>query len=220
MMDFADYCPPVVVERVQHADLASGENRGLFSWIASEAELECQVHAVKAVADRLDAESHPQVIDDFSRSVATYARLLTPEAVASVQAAYLRFPYLEAYADGYFAGLRLTGIDIRDRLRGRIREDWSFTHPRRDAATWHYYLYLASLGEPGALDALAAKIADTDNGNDATNLLQSLSELKAEGVDEVLALYLNDTRRADDPEGPGLMIAESVRIFMQMRAIE
>jgi hypothetical protein len=219
-MDFADYCPPVVVERVQHADLASRENRRLFSWIASEAALECQVHAVKAVADRLDAESHPQVIDDFSNSVATYARFLASEAVASIMAAYLRFPYFEENASDYFAGLRLTGIDIRDHLRDRIREDWTFSDPWQDAATWHYYMYLASLGEPGAIEALAAKIAGTDDGNDATNLLQSLSELKAEGVPEVLALYENDTRRADAPDGPGPTIAESVKFFMEMRSIE
>jgi hypothetical protein len=219
-MDFADYCPPIVVERVQKADLASAENSGLFSWIANEAELECQVHAIKAVAERLTADSHPQVIDDFSNSVATYARLLPPEAVASIRAAYLRFPYFEANASDYFAALRLTGIDIRGHLKGKIREDWAFTQPRRDAATWHYYMYLASLGEPGAIDALAAKIAETDNGNDATNLLQSLSELKAEGVTEVLRLYENDLRRADDPEGPGMTIAESVAVFLQMRSVQ
>ena len=219
-MDFVDICPPVVIERIQGADLASDENSELFAWIASESPLECQVQSVSAVAERLNEGSHPLVIDDFCASVATYARFLTPEALARIRAAYLRFPYYDHIASNYFLGLRLNAIDIHKRLKNKVVEDWSFTQPRLGAATWHYYSYLASLGEPGAIEALADKIAATKNGNDATNLLQSLSELQAEGVDDVLRQYENDTRRADDPEGPGMMISENVKAFLLIRSME
>lgn len=219
-MDYIDSCPPVVIERIQSADLASSDYGGLFSWIANESSLECQVQSVAAVADRLTDRSHPAVVDDFSGSVATYARFLTPESIARIKAAYLRFPYQESIAFNYFGGLRRSSIDIRDFLRTRVVEDWTFTHPRQAAATWHYYMYLAALGEPGALDALARKIAQTEDGNDATNLLQSLSELKSEGVVEVLRRYENDMRRADDPEGPGMTISEYVKIFLMNQSTQ
>ena len=50
------------------------------------------------------------------------------------------------------------------------RPPQGFTHPRRDAETWHYYLYLASLDTPGAYEKLEAKIAATANGNDWATL--------------------------------------------------
>jgi hypothetical protein len=160
------------------------------------------------------------VVGDFCGSVATYARFLDPEIRDSVAAAYRRMPYSDAIAMAYFDGLRQTGIDLRDRLLGRFREDWSFAQPRLNAATCLYYLYLASLGEPGALDRLAEKIAATKDGNDATNLLRSLADLRAPGVAEVLRRYADDQRRADDPEGPGMTIAENVKLFLSMRPAE
>jgi hypothetical protein len=217
VMDFVAICPPAVVDRVRETDLTAAAGSTLFSWIASQSELQCQIAALEAVAKRLKSTSHPQVIDDFAASAATYARFLTPEVVDAVRVAFEHVPYSEAIAANYFLALRLNRIDLRDHLRAKVREDWSFEHPNLNAATWHYYMYLASLGETGALERLAGKIADTANGNDATNLLQSLSELKAEGVDEVLRSYLGDKRTADATEGPGPTIAESVRNFLMMR---
>lgn len=216
-MAFVDSCPPIVVERVMRVDLGSGENSELFSWIAGQAPLECQVQAVAAIAGRLNRDSHPEVIADFCSSVATYARFFTPLALEQIKHAYLRMPYSDTIALPYFLGLRQTGIDIRDHLASRVKVDWSFTHPRNNAATWHYYLYLASLGEPGALDALADKIARTKNGNDATNLLESLSKLPGEPVAAILRSYATDQRRADGTEGPGATIAETVNIWLMMR---
>lgn len=216
-MAFVDSCPPIVVERVMRVDLGSGENSELFSWIAGQAPLECQVQAVVAVAGRLNRDSHPQVIADFCGSVGTYARFFTPLALEQIKHAYLRVPYSDGIAASYFLGLRLTGLDIRDHLKPRVKEDWSFTHPRSEAATWHYYLYLASLGEPGALDRIAEKIADTKNGNDATNLLESLSELPGKEVADILRRYENDSRTSDGTEGPGPMISENVKVWLMMR---
>jgi hypothetical protein len=218
-MDFVAICPPAVVDRVRETDLSASSASTLFSWIASQSELDCQVAALEAVAKRLKATSHPQVIADFAASAATYARFLTPEVVERVREAFEHVPYSEDIAATYFLALRTNRIDIRPLLRAKVREDWSFEHPNLNAATWHYYMYLAALGEPGALDRLAQKIADTRNGNDATNLLQSLSELKADGVDEVLKSHLGDMRTADATEGPGPTIDESVRAFLAMRAM-
>lgn len=219
-MVILDTCPPAVIERIETADLGSSENAMLFSWIASMAELECQAAAVPAVAERLTARSHPLVIDDFCSSVATYARFLPEGALGRVRAAYRRIPYRDAYAPSYFAGLRATGTDLRAHLKPRVTEDWSFTHPRRNAATWHYYLYLASLGETGALERLAEKIAATEYGNDVANLLASLAELKADGVDEVLRRYVDDPRTSDAPEGPGATVGELAQIHLLTRSAE
>ena len=216
-MAFVDDCPPIVVERVMREDLRSGDSAGLFSWIAVNASFDCQVKALIAVAERMDKNSHPHMISDFTSSVATYAPFLTPLAIEKIAHAYVRFPYVESVASPYFAGLRETGIDIRQHLARRVAIDWSFEHPRQNAATWHYYLYLASLGDQQAIDALAKKLASTENGNDLTNLLQSLSEVKGESVTNLLKLYENDTRHADGVEGPGMMISENVKIWLSLR---
>lgn len=216
-MDYTSLCPPSVADLIRQSSLESPDSGTLFSQIASRSALDCQVAAVGAIADRLTPYSAPQAMDDFFGAVATYARFLPPEDIAAVRDAYLRIPYQPAFALNYFGGLMATRIDIRGRLKNRVAEDWSFTQPRRDAGTWHYHLYLASLGDRQALAALAAKIAATRDGNDATNLLQSLSELKADGVDAILLSYANDPRTADGTEEPGLPISENVKIMMMMR---
>jgi hypothetical protein len=157
------------------------------------------------------------VIDDFANSVATYARFMDRDGIAAVREAYLRVPYDPAIALNYFLGLREPGIDLRSHLRLKVVPDWSFTDPRQDAATWHYYIYLATLGEPGALEALADKVAATEDGNDVTNLLASLAELKLKEVDAILRSYAEDQRTADGVEGPGLPISANVELWLMMR---
>lgn len=208
-------CPPAVIEYVQKVNLASSENSELFSWIATNASLECQVDSLGAVAERLDDLSHPQVIDDFCASAATYARFLTPEMKKKVRAAYLRFPYYQSTAMNYFNGLRYNQIDVRSHLIGKITEDWTFKHPRLNAATWHYYLYLASLEDPDAYEALKKKLAATVSGNDATNLIKSLAEVRTERTKKILLQYRQDTRRAEGPEGPEQTIAETVSLLLR-----
>lgn len=217
-MDFIDVCPPIVVERLMNIDLTSSENAPLFSWVAEQSSLNCQIQSVIVVASKLNANSHPQIISDFCGSVATYSGFFTPLAIDQIKQAYLRVPYYESIAPSYFIGLRDTKIDIRDHIKTIVGEpDWSFTHPRKNAATWHYYLYLASLHEPGAIDALAQKISDTRNGNDATNLLESLSQLKGQHVTKVLKQYENDDRHADGTNSPALKISENVKFWLENR---
>jgi len=208
-------CPPAVIQHVQTVDLAASENSDLFSWIAENSSLECQVHSLVAVAERLDDTSHAQVIDDFCGSVATYARFLEPEAKEKIKLSYLRFTYYPSIAMNYFNGLRYSQIDTRPQLKGTIKEDWTFNHPRQKAETWHYYMYLASLDEPGAYEALEKKLAAIKNGNDLTNLIKSLADLRTERTKNILLQYSKDTRRADSPVGPGQMIAETVSILLE-----
>ena len=67
-----------------------------------------------------------------------------------------------------FRWLRMNRIDNRDYVRPQMVEDWTFTDPgAENAATWHYYLYLASLDTPDAMDRLTEKIATTEDGNTA-----------------------------------------------------
>lgn len=215
-MEFSEMnCPPAVIEYVQTIDLTSSDNSMMFSWIEEHADLVCQVHSLVAIARRLDARSNPQVIDDFCSTAATYAPYLKQGAKEAVRAAYLRFPYDSSISMGYFNGLRYNNIDIREHLQGKIPLNWSFVHPRdADAETWDYYLYLASLEQPGAYDALAAKIAQTEDGNDVTNLIQSLADLKTEQTKNILLKYKQDERHAEGPHGPAMKIGETVSIIL------
>ena len=219
-MDYVDVCPAAVVERIELADLGSSDAGTLMTWIASQGNFDCTVASVVGIGERLSSRSHPVVIADFCGSVASYASSFDRGQLAKIRAAYLRIPYDPTIALTYFMGLRATGIDIRDHLRLKVRIDWNFVHPRQNAPTWHYFMYLASLGEPGALEDLAAKIAATANGNDATNLLESLAELQVPGVDAILRSYANDRRRADGTEEPGLPISENVKMWLAMRGTE
>lgn len=218
-MEFVEICPPVVVERVRAADLASIDSAGLLDWVARESSQRCEILSVPEVADRLNAESHPSALRAFLDGVASYGQHFSPEARERIRQAYLRIPYNGFYGNAYFAGLRHTGIDLRAEIREWFVEDWSFTDPfDPGAATWQYYLYLASLDEPGALDRLARKIAETSYGNDVGLMLRSLHSLEHPGVTEILRSYINDTRHRDGMTGPGMPIAEYARLLIQFRS--
>lgn len=215
MKTSAANCPDNVRKQIQSADLTTSESSTLFAWIAENSPLECQVHAVGVVAERLGADSDPQVIDDFCGAAATYAKFLAPEDRIKVKDAYTRFLYRDSIALNYFGGLRRNQIDIRAQLTGKVEEDWTFDNPRRDAATWHYYLYLASLDTPGAYEALRKKLTDTANGNDLTNLIKSLAELRTPRTKDILLEYRDDMRTADSPVGPGMTVSETVKILLE-----
>jgi hypothetical protein len=186
----------------------------LFSWIEENSKQECVVHCVTLVAKRLDNACDPQVISDFCGTTATYAKFIKPDARREIKAAYLRFEYNQSIARQYFIGLRYNQIDVRPQLKHKIKEDWSFKRPRKNAATWHYYLYLASLNEPGAYIALAKKLAATKDGNDATNLIKSLADLKTKQIKDILLKYKEDERHSDGPDGPGPTIAQTVTALL------
>jgi hypothetical protein len=217
-MDYVDVCPPAVVTAIREADLRSYDSRNLITWAETEAGRDCAVAALDAVAQRLSPDSDLAVIDLFWNAVATYAPMLDADQTETVRLAYMRVPYNPDLSFNYFLGLRNTGIDIRGRLRNRVPIDWRFTSTRRNAATWDYYLYLASLDEPGALKALARKIAETESGNDVTQMLRSLSDLRVAGVDDILKSYADDPRRADGVSGPGLPISTNVELMLLRRS--
>ncbi|MGG7567785.1 hypothetical protein ACQ5SO_16660 [Rhodovulum sp. DZ06] len=208
------HCPPAVVERVGEADLAGEDSVGLLDWVAENAELRCQVLALAAVADRAGPETHPLMVADLCFAAATYASALSDAGRARIGATYRRMPYRKSSSFPWFLGLRENRIELRDRMAPLVIEDWSFTHPRRDAETWDYYLYLAVMGTPGAYEKLEAKLKATLDGNDATNLIRSLAELKTPEVRAILEPYRDDQRTSDGTEEPGPTIAETVGILL------
>lgn len=216
-MNYVDICPPAVVYQIQQADLRSSDSSNLITWVEQNSDRQCTVAAIEAIAGRLGADSDLSVIDLFCNAVASYARMLNDDQKAIIRAAYLRFPYNPAISFNYFLGLRENHIDLRDALRDKVGIDWNFVSPRRNAQTWDYYLYLATMGEPGALEALAAKIADTKGGNDVALLLESLSDVPGKGVDDILKTYADDQRTDDNVSGPGLPIADTVRNLLMIR---
>lgn len=215
-MDYVDICPPAVVERVQITDLESDDASDLLSWVEQQGNMACTVAVVAAIAERLPSRSPPSVVDSFASSVATYGDQLDRDELAQVRNAYLRVSYSPSISHNYFLGLRLTHIDIRDHLRMKVRIDWSFSHPRKDAATWDYYLYLASLGDQDALADIAAKIAKTENGNEVGTYLASLAETKLPGVEAILRQYENDPRKVDGANGPTAPLSDMVKVWLLM----
>jgi len=216
-MDFVEICPPVVVAHVRGTDLAVEASHRLFAWMRQEASPECRRAALAEIAGRLDGTAHPAVVEAFAAAVAGHARFLPAATLQAVAEAYGRMPYAPEIARTYFHALRVTGIDVRDMLRGRLTEDWSFAQPYSGAATWHYYLYLASLGEPGALEALADRIARTERGNETALFLRSLAQLPGDAVTEVLRAYAEDPRRVDGMTGPGAPVSVIVAGLLAAR---
>ncbi len=208
-------CSAEIVDLITKTDLTAAGASAIFSSLRDHPPVTCQVRAIEAIAKRIDAQTDPLVMSEFGGWAATLSKFLIPAVVAEIKAAYQRFPYTDSIALSYFLGLRQNAIDIRDRLKDQVPEDWSFSHPRgQDAATWHYYLYLASLEDPAAFPALSQKIAATENGNDAANLLADLSQVKVAGVRQIIESYADDTRHTDGPNGPGAMISELVPIWL------
>ncbi len=216
-MDYVNYCPPAMVERIRGADFRQADASDLFNALARGASIDCQIAAIEAVAKRLDGDSDVSVVATFCMAVATNAPQLEPETREAVREAYLRMPYSPAIASAYFGALREAKIDITDHLKRRFRENWDFQRLDETAATWHYYLYLASLDQPGALERLADKVAAMENPTEVTHLLNSLAKLPNPGVDAVLERYLGDKRRAEGVSGPGLEVGKNVEILLMMR---
>lgn len=216
-MDYVNVCPPAIVYRIQEADLKSSASSDLLTFVQGAGDRRCVLAATEAVARRISALTDPQVFGAFANTVASYASDFEPDQIPVIREAYLHYPYNRKISGEYFAGLRRTGIDLRDELRGKIHPNWSFATPYSEGDTWDYYMYLASLEEPGALEALAAKIAETKGGNDVTLFLTSLADLPGPAVDAVLHRYAHDTRTADGVDGPAMSLADTVTHLMSMR---
>ncbi len=216
-MNYVDICPPSVVYRIQEADLRSSADADLITWVEVTAGRKCAIAALEPIAKKLKADSDLSVVDLFFNAVAGYAPMLDDTQKDFIREAYLHFPYNPAISGNYFLGLRYARIDLRDELKGHVRINWGFKDPDRNAATWDYYLYLAAMDEPGALDAISDKIADTKNGNDATLLLLSLADLHGKEVDAILQSYANDSRTADGVSGPGRPISKTIERLMRTR---
>lgn len=211
-------CSPAM-ERIPALDFSKEESSAIFDSIDTAPEWgKCAAAAVVQIADKLNAQSARTVLAQFCGAVATYAKFFSADDLARIRAAYVRFPVLHDDSRMYFLGLEATHLDLRAHLKGKLTANWSFPSIRRDDETWNHHRYLASLGEPGALEALAKKVATTKHGNDAYLFLLDLSESKIDGVEAVIRRYENDSRRTDTPNGPGIMISQWVQVWLKTRA--
>jgi hypothetical protein len=185
----------------------------------------CARELVHFLSEHVDGSTHGSLRDGYYGTVATHARFLPKDTLDAVEAAYLRTGFDRQNGRSYFLGLRESRIDLRAFLKTRVgQNDWSsFSGPSanatEDATTWYYYLYLASLETPGALEAIERKVRATKSGNDVANLLSDLAELKRTparaGVRRIIASFANDPRHTDGPNGPGLQLSQVIPLQLQ-----
>ncbi len=216
----ADLCPPAVLQIIEQADIQTADGDALFGAVQEGTSLGCQLYALTTIAERLNSTASLTLVDAFAETTAMYARVLQPEHLDPIKNAYLRMPYDGSIAPSYFAGLRANRIDIREHLAERMTEDWSFVHPRdENAATWHYYLYLATLGTEGAMERLSEKMDAAETPNDLANLLRSFADVPGREATRVIRGYAKDDRRADGVDGPGtgIAIADAVEQILAYR---
>lgn len=214
-----DHCPAEIVSEVKAADLRRPAGDDIFYVVESQdAGPVCVLASTLYLAPKMTARVHGDVQTGFLTSVATYAGLFPAEALPLLAEAMTRLPRTDENAFIYFSALRLNQLDLRDKLEGTILPDWSFAHPRdADATTWHYYLYLASLGDAEALDALIDKIDSTEDATNAYALLTDLTELPDSRVTQVLRRYASDDRLTRGSSGPGASLGELVQILLDQR---
>ena len=213
------HCPAEIVSEVKAADLRRPAEDDIFYIVESQdAGPVCVSASTLYLAPKMTARVHDTVQTGFLTSVATYAGLFPAEALPMLADAMTRLPRSDQNSYIYFAALRLNQLDLRHQLAGTILPDWSFAHPRdTDATTWHYHLYLASLGDTDALDALIAKIDSTEDATNAYSLLTDLAELPDPRVTQVLRRYAGDDRLTRGPNGPGASLGELAQILLDQR---
>lgn len=226
--DYGTSCSPETLKKARSIDLRTDEAntffRDRFNGGDAKGE-ECVRELIHLVSERIEASTHYSLRDGYYGTVATYARFLPKDTMAAVEAAYLRTGFDRENSRSYFLGLRATRIDLRAFLKTRVgKDDWSsFSGPSanatEDATTWYYYVYLASLETPGALEAIERKVRATKSGNDVANLLTDLAELKSTpakaGVRRILASFANDPRHTDGPNGPGMKLSQAIPLELQ-----
>lgn len=210
--DVDSECPPELAAQIRAANLAVESTGQLIGDLnGGGSTVRCQSLLIVELGSRVASEAvHSEVMREWLGSVATYSRFFDDDDRQKLTAVYAGMPANSEHMFTYYSSLVVARIDIRDRLRGSVDLDWNVGERPRESETWQHMLYLASFDEPGALDAIAGKIAATPSGHTVTILLQSLGTVRTDAVREVLQRYADDTRRADGSSGPGPTIAQTV----------
>lgn len=220
-MDYSElisqHCPAPYVAEARGLNAASpaGED-ALWDMLANpDASDACRSALLAYLSDRIGPDTASGVLGAYFTYATRAAKAhdgATMERIASA-AARVDIEAAPEIAPTYFGALRALRIDVRPALSATLATGWGAPDPRD--ATWQYHLYLADLGTPGAMDALAKRLAATVSGNDATNLINSLATLRSPAAKKVIEGYRDDQRRATGTEGPGLSIAQTVEILLR-----
>ncbi|MBT0956276.1 hypothetical protein IV417_02660 [Alphaproteobacteria bacterium KMM 3653] len=216
-MDFVELvnatCPPGIAAQVQ--GFRGGAAEGGRYWdLTPELGGVCGSNVLGLLAERVDARSDGVFLAAYFAQASDHVATNTAQVRERIAQAAARVD-IEARPDlarGYFTALRLNRIDIREALALRPIAPMQGGEFRQ--LGWQYHLYLASLDTPGALAAMASHVEGIASGNDVTNLLRSLVELRRRDVRALLETYRGDQRHADGPNGPGATIAQSVAIWI------
>ena len=216
---FLDNCPVEIVAEVKAADLIRPIGEDIFFTVEnSNAGPVCALASTLYLAPKISRRSSLEVQIGFLSSAATYAGLFPVDSLPAIADAILKIQRTNENTFIYFKALRLNKIDVRTVLFGSVVPNWAFQHPRdMDAATWHYNLYLASLGEDDALNALIDKVQTTMDATAVYALLVDLAELPAKEVTQLLRSYLDDTRSTRGSNGPGATLGELVPVLVDRR---
>lgn len=207
-------CPIGIATEIRTigSDLSAGDKL----WeIAPTLDPECGSNVLALLSSKVDAGTDPLFLSAyFSEAVRLSAsntpaiRQLVGDAASRVE--ITQHPDL---ARSYFSALIANNIDIRPVLIQKNIPMLSGNEFR--SLPWQYHLYLVALDTPHAIQMIERHLLTVQNGNDATNLLTSLANIRKPDVRRVLQSYSDDTRHADGPSGPGATISQTVTALLE-----
>lgn len=213
-------CPAEYVAMARAEDLSRFPQNAVLGTVWGQSGAwrpDCINALIVWFAGHIGPRAHEQQVRDWLGYLAGYEGRLPPDQREVVRDALLRIGYGRQLAKPFFEAMIVHGIDIRHELAPRIVPDWTFATPVEPDGgdhTWHYFRYLAVLGEPGAYAALADKVAVTRNANAVVQFLDSLAKLRTREARAIVELYRRDPRKIITAGGEQEPMADSVAVML------
>jgi len=215
-----EFCPSAYVQQARQEDLKQyPQNRVITTaWGQSgDGRADCIDALIAYFTPKIDANTHPQQLRAWLGYLSGYNGRMPADLALDVRAALLRIPYDPDLAETYFMPLIAHKIDVSAELATRIVPDWTFARLKtREAHTWYYFRYLASLGSAEAYAALADKVAMTADGNVVYSMLENLRDLRTPEAREILTRYVDDSRDLVGPSGDRTPLTVMVPLLIDL----
>ncbi len=205
-------CPVEFVQRLDEWDLKKYADGFIFSDLLNARERGCAA----AIANALTAQIVPGLHYDTYRAWLGIqyqrARALDPSQLQATRAAALRIDYEPRLASKLLPMLWRNEIDLRAELAPRFADD---RPDLTDEERWWWGLYLAHMGEPGAMDLLAAVMSRDTEAYETINRFDQIARFDTPEAKALIASYSDDPRRTMRTAGGyGPTVGEYVRKYL------